>query len=144
MNDIQANQPITVSLVHASHRLTFLPSSFGPRLMMRGEALVYAWLQRLCKRYSGGYWHFYTLSNGGFYMAPALSQRLHLEVDGNGFSGEMTADAGGIVATLFALGQLAAEMENTEAADVLIDRYHFLRSFADGHAEASVIFRAID
>ena len=144
MNDTQLNQPVTASLVDSNHRLTFLPSCFGPRLMMRGEALVYAWLQRLCRNYSGGYWHFYRLSNGGFYMAPASSDRLHIEVDGNGFSGEMTADAGGIVATLFALGQLAAEMENTEAANALIDVYHFLREFAYGHTEALAIFRAID
>ena len=56
----------------------------------------------------------------------------------------MTADAAGIVATLFALGQLAAESENTEAANALIDRYHFLREFVGGHAEARAIFRAID
>ena len=144
MNDTQANLPVTASLVDSKHRLTFLPSCFGPRLMMRGEALVYVWLQRLCRNYSGGYWHFYTLTNGGFYMAPALSDRLCLEVDGNGFSGEMTADAAGMVATLFALGQLAAEMEGAEAADALIDRYHFLREFASEHAEAGAIFRAID
>ena len=77
-------------------------------------------------------------------MAPELSERLRLEVDGNGFSGEMSADAAGIVATLFALGQLAAEIEGTDAADALIDRYHFLREFVDGHAEARAIYQAID
>ena len=45
---------------------------------------------------------------------------------------------------LFALGQLAAEYQDTDAADALIDRYHFLREFVDGHAEAGPIFRAID
>ena len=144
MNDTQENQPVTASLVAANRRLTFLPSYFGARLMMRGEARVYAWLRRLCEGYSGGYWHYYTLTNGGFYMAPELSERLRLEVDGNGFSGEMSADAAGIVATLFALGQLAAEIEGTDAADALIDRYHFLREFVDGHAEARAIYQAID
>jgi hypothetical protein len=45
------------------------------------------------------------LSDGGFYMAPDLADRLE-EVDGNGFRGELSADAAGIVATPFALGQL--------------------------------------
>jgi hypothetical protein len=36
-------------------------------------------------------------------MAPKPDKRLRVEVDGNGFSGEMSADAAGIVATLFAL-----------------------------------------
>jgi hypothetical protein len=103
MNDNQQQQPVTASLVADNHRLTFLPSYFGPRLMMRGEALVYAWLRRLSEDYDGGYWNYYTLTNGGFYMAPKPDKRLRVEVDGNGFSGEMSADAAGIVATLFAL-----------------------------------------
>lgn len=78
-------QPVTASLVAEAQRLDFLPAYFGPRLMMRGEALVYAWLRRLCERYSGAYWHYYTLSDGGFYMAPDLADRLEIEVDGNGF-----------------------------------------------------------
>ena len=41
--------------------------------------------------------------------SPDLADRLEIEVDGNGFRGELSADAAGIVATLFALGQLAAE-----------------------------------
>ena len=137
-------QPVTASLVAEAQRLDFLPAYFGPRLMMRGEALVYAWLRRLCERYNGAYWHYYTLSDGGFYMAPDLPDRLEIEVDGNGFRGELSADAAGIVATLFALGQLAAEAADTDAGDALIDRYHFLRGFAASHAEAAAIYRAID
>ncbi len=135
-------QPITASLVAEGQRLDFLPAYFGPRLMMRGEALVYAWLRWLCERYSGAYWHYYTLSNGGFYMAPRLAERLVIEIDG--YRGELSADASGIVATLLALGQLAAEAADTEAGDALIDHYHFLRSFAVGHEEAALILLAID
>lgn len=112
--------------------------------MMRGESLVYAWLRRLSEDYNGGFWNYYELSNGGFYLAPELTGRLCLEVDGNGYSGELSADAAGIVATLFTLGQLAADNQSTDVADVLIDRYHFLRDFARDHAEAAEIFRAID
>ncbi|MBV6831306.1 antirestriction protein [Xanthomonas euvesicatoria] len=137
-------QPVTASLVAEAQRLDFLPAHFGPRLMMRGEALVYGWLRRLCERYTGAYWHYYTLSDGGFYMAPDLAGGLEIEVDGNGFRGELSADAAGIVATLFALGQLAAETAGTEAADPLIDSYHALAAFATSHPEAAAIYRAID
>jgi hypothetical protein len=137
-------QSVTASLVAEAQRFDFLPTYFGPRLMMRGEALVYAWLRRLCDRYSGAYWHYYSLSDAGFYMAPDLAERLEIEVDGNGFRVELSADAAGIVSTLFALGQLAAEIAGTDAADALIDRYYFLRSFAAGHPEAAAIYRAID
>lgn len=137
-------QPTTAALVPDSHRLDFLPTYFGPRLMMRGESLVYGWLRLLCERYNGAYWHYYTLPDGGFYMAPNLTERLEIHVDGNGFCGELSADAAGIVATLFALCQLVAEVADTDAAEALIDRYHLLRHFAAEHAEAAGIFGAID
>jgi hypothetical protein len=144
MIDTQENLPITASLAADSKRLSFLPAYFSPRLMMRGENLVYAWLDRLSEGYSGGYWLFYELSNGGFYMAPAAPDQLRVEVNGNGFGGNVSADAAGIIATLFALGQLASEAQGTDAGDLLIDRYHFLLAFADGHAEAGAIFQAVD
>ncbi|MBV6885834.1 antirestriction protein [Xanthomonas campestris pv. euphorbiae] len=84
------------------------------------------------------------MSEDGFYLAPNLSERLEIEVDGNGFRGELSADAAGIVATMFALGQLAAESAGTDAADALIDHYHSLGAFAAGHPEAAAIYRAID
>lgn len=144
---IQAQElaPLAANLVAESDRLSFLPAFFGPRLMLRGEALVYGWLDTLSEDYNGGFWNYYTLTNGGFYMAPATDKRLRLEVDGNGFDGEMSADAAGIVATLFALGQLAAELQGSDVGDTLIDRYHFLRDFAaNAHAEAGLILAAID
>jgi Antirestriction protein len=138
------DQPVIASLVVEEQRLEFLPTYFGPRLMLRGEALVFDWLATLSEDYGGGFWNFYTLTNGGFYMAPASDKRMHLEVDGNGFSGQVSADAAGIVATLFALNQLAAEMADTHAGDVLSERYHFLRDFVSSHPEAASIFQAID
>lgn len=146
MKNTQEQQPVSASLVADNHRLTFLPSYFGPRQMIRGEALVYAWLRKLSDDYNGGYWHYYTLTNGGFYMAPRLDKRLRLEVAGNGFGGEMSADAAGIVATLFALCQLASEIQGKDdsATDALVDRYLLLRDFAGDHAEARLIFQAID
>lgn len=105
---------------------------------------MYGWLSRLSEDYNGGFWNYYTLTNGGFYMAPATDKALRLVVAGNWFEGELSADAAGIVATLFALGQIAAEIQGTAEADALIDRYHFLRDFAAEHVEAGLIFRAID
>lgn len=144
MNDTQQQQLVTASLVENNQRLTFLPSYFGPHLMIRSESLVYAWLKCLSEDYNGGYWHYYTLTNGGFYLAPNLDGHLRIVIKDNWFSGKMSADAAGIVATLFALGHLAAEYQDTDAADALIDRYHLLREFVNGHAEADSIFDAID
>lgn len=135
--------PVTAVQVEQESRMEFLPAYFGPDLMMRGEGLVYGWMRRLANNYNGGFWNFYELTNGGFYMAPEVGL-LQVEVAGNYFSGEMSADAAGIVATMFALGQLAAETQGMSECDALIDRYHWLREYASDHAEASQIFRAID
>lgn len=146
MTDVQIPSPIVATRVPEADRLRFLPTYFGPSMlrMLRGEALVFGWMDRLCPAYQGGFWHFYTLSNGGFYMAPEQDGLMQIEVDGNGFAGELSADAAGIIATMFALNQLCAELAGTADADALIDRYHHLGAFASEHAEAAMIYRAID
>ncbi|WP_175666651.1 antirestriction protein [Burkholderia ambifaria] len=144
MNTPAVPQVIAASVVSEDKRLDFLPAFFGPSLMLYGEALVYKWMGRLSPHhYSGGLWQFHTLSNGGYYMAPTRPERLHLSVTGNGFDGFMSADAAGVVATLFALGQLAAT-ECEPARDRFVELYHALRDFVGDHAEAAFIFRAID
>lgn len=146
MTDIQTPSPIIATRVSEADRLRFLPTYFGPSMlrMLRGETLVFDWMGRLCPVYQGGFWHFYTLSNGGFYMAPERSGLMQIEVDGNGFAGELSADAAGIIVTMFALNQLCAELAGTADADALIDRYHHLAAFAAEHAESALIYRAID
>ncbi|WP_454875100.1 antirestriction protein [Paraburkholderia xenovorans] len=133
------NLAIVGTIEPEASRCQFLPSHFG-RHMMVGEALVYSWLDRLSIDYNGGVWDFYSLSNGGFYMAPSGDKRFNIDVSGNGFSGEMSADAAGIVASLFGLCHLA----NRFGDDKSINQYHWLRDFAIEHAEAGLIMRAID
>lgn len=130
---------VSATLVSENLRPQFLPKHLGS-LMLKGEFLVYGWLERLSKDYGGGLWHFYELSNGGFYLAPCDNKRFKVEVLGNYFSGEMSADAAGIVASLFAQCDLA----NRYSDDNLIDQYHWLRDFAIEHAEANLIMSAID
>ncbi|WP_440030530.1 antirestriction protein [Chromobacterium amazonense] len=135
---------IQARVVDDNHRGTFLPDMFGTPLFMRGEGLVFAWMRRLVRDYHGGVWVFYTLDNGGFYLAPKTKEPFALSVAGNGYAGEMSADAAGIVATLFALCQLSHEFAETDQGDRLADRYHALLAFAAEHAEAGAIRRAID
>ncbi|WP_367899704.1 antirestriction protein [Xanthomonas oryzae] len=142
MNTPAFPQIIAASVVPKDKRIDFLTLFFGPSLMLYGEALVYKWMGRLSPtHYNGGLWQFYTLSNGGYYMAPTQPERLRLSVAGNGFDGFMSADAAGVVTTLFALGQIAA----TECEpDRFVELYHALRDFVGDHAEAAFIYRAID
>jgi hypothetical protein len=119
-------------------RIDTLPRHFG-RHMMRVEDAVYAIMRKLVQHYRGGYWHFYELSNGGFYMAPQTDP-VSLEVAGNGYSGEMSADAAGITACLFAFSHLSFQIRD----DVIARHYYQLLDFALEHAEAAGILAAID
>lgn len=130
---------ITATLVADEDRMDFLPERLGIRKLMVGQNLFPAYLDRLSADYTGGYWEFYTLSNGGWYTAPRGEQRYKMYWEGNHYQGFMSADAAGITATLFALCHLASPDE-----DDLINAYHLLREFAIEHAEGQEILAAID
>lgn len=136
----EANTQVTSTVVPESQRLSILPKFIGTKHMLRFEGLLYGWMRRLCDEYDGGHWNFYTLSNGGFYMAPALGTELRVQVESNYFDGSLSPDAGGLVACLFALNQLACETE----LDTHINLYHQVRDFSLDHAQAALICRAID
>ena len=142
MNQNQDFSPISAALVAEADRLKFLPLKFG-RAFMRAEALVYAWMRKLSPDYAGGFWDFFTLDNGGFYLAPDVQDKLRVQCDGNWFDGEMSADAAGIVASLFAVGQLVHELQGVER-EKLCDAYYHLRAYASEHPESELIMRAID
>lgn len=125
--------------IPSDERLQILPRHFG-RHMLTVEYAVYTFMRKLGNQYTGGYWNYFELSNGGFYMAPAHVTPFSICVEGNGFKGTMSADAAGITACLFALSHLSFQIEHESIAG----HYHQLRDFASDHAEASVILAAID
>ena len=135
----EAQDRIDSSVVPDALRLNVLPRYLG-RHYMTGEAMVYDWAARLCRTYHGGFWNFFTLSNHGFYMAPAEMGRVHVRWHLNGYSDMMGADAFGITVTLFALCHLC----ELTGDDVIAGHYQQLRTFAAQHVEAANILRAID
>ncbi|WP_028218066.1 antirestriction protein [Paraburkholderia oxyphila] len=130
---------ISSSVIPDELQLNVLPRYLGQHYLT-GEGMVYDWAARLCSRYQNGAWHFFSLSNGGFYMAPAEMGRVHVRWHLNGYNDMMGADAFGVTVTLFALCHLAEKTQD----DSIIDRYHQLREFAVQHVEAANILRAID
>lgn len=130
------DQSITASLVIGQdQRSELLSKYFGVRLAARGEALVFAWLLRLCKiPIQWNSLQYYSLSNGGFYLAPNFG----------GSEAELSADASGIVATLLTLRQLAHEYAGTSLAATFSEHYHSLAAYSISHSEAIGIYRAID
>ena len=139
MNAQPLTSPVAASLVVDAERLLVLPRHFGSHLL-EAETTIFAWLRELSADYPGGYWHFYELSNGGFYMAPEVSESLRIEVLGNGYRGRMSADAAGITACLFAYSHLSFRFRDGPFGN----HYAWLLDFAADHAEARSILAAVD
>jgi hypothetical protein len=131
---------IVATIVPEDKRLSILPDFFGFAQMLRAEALAYGWMSKLSIDYTGGYWHYYKLDNGGFYMSPSEDKPWRIAVHGNGYESTVSTDAAGIIATLFMLGQLCQELQ-TEA---MAEAYHALLDYATEHAEQAAILNAID
>jgi hypothetical protein len=121
-------------------RLDALPKYFGAQMMIF-EGAVFDFMDRFCSDYTGGFWHFFSLDNGGFFMSPSsLEKEVSFSVDLNGFEGVMSNEAAGIACCLFAMSHLSFSDKTGNMAE----RYHELREFALDHQEAGLIFSAID
>ncbi|WP_144940690.1 antirestriction protein [Pseudomonas alabamensis] len=131
--------PIIATPVSEFRRLSVLPRYFGKH-MIAVEGAIFDSLSEMCGAYQGGYWEFYELSNGAFFMAPASSETFTLTCAGNYFQGELSAEATGIVASLLGINR-ALWAYRTEQ---LNDRFYGLREYAIQHPEAAQIMAAID
>ena len=129
---------ITAQRIPDKQRLNFLPRHFH-MWCVAVERAVFRHLGNLCPRYTGGYWTFYDLSNGGCYMTPPPGD--YVIAAANGFSATVDADTAGIIASLYALSQLAFEFPTK---DIFATRFHELRAFALEHPRAREICAAID
>jgi len=137
---------VSSHLVPEADRLAFVDKLFGIHLPMRLEPTVFDMAGRLAPEYYGGYWQFYALSNGGFYMAPRADTIFEVSCE-NGFEGKLSADALGIAACLYAYSHLSFGdgLTNTgEFAGTCADQYHLLREHMFRHPECRGILGAID
>lgn len=109
--------------------------------MLVGERTVYQFMSWLAPEdYAGGMWRFHEQGREPLFMSPETNKRFRISCETNGYRDEVSAEAAGIIATLFALSHLLFRPES----DLLADAYLRLYAFAGGHAEAGEIFKAID
>jgi hypothetical protein len=132
---------ITRQLVAVEDRLDITAELFEHNFPMRLEPFVYGVTGKLSSDYHGGYWEFYTLDNGGFYMAQDTGRKFQVFCE-NGFSGELSADALGITACMYAYSHLS--FGDDAFAEVCAEQFHWLRDYVMGHAEVRQILRAVD
>lgn len=135
------DQVITATEVtDANQRLNFLPTFFGRNLMLVGENYVYNMMGKLSKSYTHGDWRYHMLSNGGFYMAPQMSEKMSVCWPMNYYEGEVSADAAGIIATLYALVLLTEQFQSEH----FLELYNRLRDYVYYHPERNEINKATD
>lgn len=128
---------ITAKKVATQRRASVVARNFG-LFCVKVETYFFAHLDALSEGYQGGYWEYYELSNGGLYAAPIGQQPLTLRVSGNGYSGQLSHDAAGIVACLMTYSHLSFERSSMGS------HFHWLRDYAKTHPEHEAIFAAID
>lgn len=105
------------------------------------EPTIFDMAGMLSADYRGGFWDMFALSNGGWYMCPASETSFTVSSQ-NGYSGQMSADALGITACMFAFSHLSFERD--AVSEVCADQYHRLRDLAMDHPEAEAILAACD
>lgn len=141
-----ANEPqliLTATPVPDEQRIDFWPQHFCsiPQWITL-EPRIFTWMNRFCADYIGGIWQFYTLSNGGAFMAPDTDSNetwsLFNNMNGNG--AEMSAEAAGIAVCLIEYSHHACRTE----CDAMTEHYYRLRDYTLQHSESQAILRIID
>ncbi|MBV6843550.1 MULTISPECIES: antirestriction protein [Xanthomonas] len=127
-------------------RTPFLKAHFGEDILTRQRRVrrIYTWLDILSPGVRGCQWHLYSLSNSGFYMAPSWGVPLCLKVPKRDIFAVLSADAAGIVATMFALNDYSTILANPDDINGMIERYHHLGAFATMHNEAHMLYQVIE
>lgn len=135
--------PVTRNLVPEDQRLAVVEQLFGIHFPLRLEPVIYGITEKMTQgACRGGYWQFYTLGNGGFYMAPDDDQMYSLVCD-NYWQGELSGGALGIVSCLYSFSHLSFS-NDLGFAKICARHYHWLREFMFTHPGVASILRAID
>lgn len=140
MKAMQARAPITATRVPAEGRNDFLMKRIG-FAHITWELDIHKHAERFARGYAGDYWEFYDLSNRGLFMAPAHhAEGIHLVVPENGVDQRVSAEAFGLITTIWATARLAA----VSHVGAHIDLLDALQAYAIEHAEHHVIKLAIE
>lgn len=132
-------QPVIATKIELpNERLAALPTYVG-KAFMAFEGTVFTLADRFVPSYKGGYWDFYKLSNGGFFIAPTGISDAPIRVVSamNFYEGKLSAEAIGVGLSLIALslvGQCEAATKTFEA----------LYQFVLDHPERGELLKLLD
>ena len=130
---------ITSTVVSEKNRIAFLSNHLGPNFLY-DEREIFKVLATCCDSLEEIKWHFYELSNGGFYLVPEFNENATFFVKDIGSLDKMSRDAAGVVMTLQVINHLIHKSNLTH----YIKLYYCLLDYAEQHEEAKDIFAATD
>ncbi|WP_018276005.1 antirestriction protein [Teredinibacter turnerae] len=136
---------ITRKMISEKYRGKILPRFIGnPYLLF--EQSIYGYTSHFVEGYQGGFWEFYELSNGGFYMSFASDKTFTFSNPDNYFSETMDADTISIIINLYVFNHLAFKYsgKNDSHSMKFMQLYTNLYDYTKTHPEATLIMRAID
>lgn len=133
---------IAITRVPDEQRLDFWFNHFGS---VKGwatfEIVTFTTMGQFCEAYNGGYWEYCTLSNGGAFIYPDISEEeLTLFNMHNGNEATVSQEAAGIAVCLILYSIWSFQTES----EVMCDRFYQLRDYALQHPESAAIFHLID
>ena len=132
---------VAVTIDDEVERLKCLTDIVGQSIIktVRLEHAFFNSMHLFDETYHGGWWNFFKLSNGGFYVALKDDKQFHM-VSPNGFECDVDANTAGIIVSAFAYSNLSFG-PNGEAFG---EEYHKLSDFIFQHPEAGTIRAALD
>ncbi|AWS52984.1 antirestriction protein [Providencia rettgeri] len=131
-----------VSVVPLSARSNFWQTFFGAvKGFATFEVVIFTIMGQFCDEYTGGYWEYCTLPNGGAFIYPdSAPEKLTLFNMHNGNETSLSPEAAGVAICLMLYSQWSFRIES----EVLVERFYQLRDYAIQHPESSTIFHLID
>ena len=126
-------------VTNPADRLKCLPEVAGRDCVVL-EHTIYDMLSMMSDDYDSGFWDYFRLSNGGFYMAPKISGSLRMFGPENGFKGEVCANTAGIIATAMAYSHLSFR----HRGECFARAYELLSCFIFQQPDAGIIRAALD
>lgn len=126
-------------VTNANDRLQCLPEIAGRDCVVL-EHTIYDTLSMLSADYDGGFWNYFRLSNGGFYMAPKESRSFRIRCVENSFECNVSANTAGIIATAMAYSDLLFRRRGSCFARA----YELLSEFIYQQSDAGTIRAALD
>ncbi|HHU4680955.1 TPA: antirestriction protein, partial [Escherichia coli] len=105
-----------------------------------------SFMKRFCDKYETGYWSYFKVGSNSGFMCPDAHEFYHFEMP-NYFSGNVTAEAAGIIVTLYVLQSCfdaAWKRQDSGLCDHFREAMDTLKDYAATTDESHSIFRAID